>query len=145
MSLAPHFWTVAPRLRHAVRPLLCPETTPFAFTVPDPVLGPVQLTGKLRAAADSDELLVVIHGLGGCADSHYMPRAALAAEAAGLSCLRLNLRGSDRLGEDIYHAALTADLHAALALPALAAYRRIYLLGYSVGGHVVLRYATEAG
>jgi uncharacterized protein len=145
VSLAAHFWTVAPRLRHAVRPVRCPETTPFALTVPDPALGPVQLTGKLRTVPGSDELLVVIHGLGGCADSHYMPRAALAAEAAGLSSLRFNMRGSDRRGEDIYHAALTGDLHAAFALPAFAAYRRIYLLGYSVGGHVVLRYATEAG
>ena len=47
--------------------------------------------------------------------------APAAAEAAGLSCLRLNLRGSDRQGEDFYHAGLTADLHAALASEELRA------------------------
>lgn len=145
MSLGAHFWTVAPRLRHAVRPLPFPAAAPFGFAVDDRRLGPVRLTGKLREVPGSAGLLVAVHGLGGCADSHYMPRAALAAEAAGLSCLRLNLRGSDRRGEDFYHAALTGDLHAALARPELARYRRIYLLGYSVGGHLVLRYATEAG
>jgi uncharacterized protein len=143
MPLAPHFWTVAPRVRHAVRPARCPATRPFGFTVNDAVLGPVRLSGKLREAPTGDELLVVVHGLGGCADSHYMPRAAAAAEEAGVACLRFNLRGADREGEDFYHAALTGDLHAALARPELARYRRIYLLGYSVGGHLVLRSALD--
>jgi uncharacterized protein len=91
------------------------------------------------------ELVVLVHGLGGTIGSHYMLRGARAARAAGLSCLRVNLRGADLGGEDFYHAGLTADLHAALASPDLRPYRRIYLLGYSLGGHLVLRYATEAG
>src|SRR5699024_5863954 len=62
---------------------------------------------------------------------------------AGLSCLRVSLRGCDRSGEDFYHAGLTADLHAALASPELRPYRRLYLLGYSLGGHMALRLATE--
>jgi uncharacterized protein len=72
-----------------------------------------------------------------------MLRAAVAIEAAGLACLRLSLRGSDLRGEDFYHAGLTSDLHAVLAAPELARYRRLYMLGYSVGGHIVLRAATE--
>ena len=72
-----------------------------------------------------------------------MIRGAAAAEMAGLSCLRMNLRGSDRMGEDYYHGGLTVDLHAALASSEAQRYRRIYLLGYSLGGHVVLRLATE--
>jgi predicted alpha/beta-fold hydrolase len=111
--------------------------------VADPRLGTVQLSGSLREQLQGEEALLVVHGLGGSADSHYMVRAALAAEAAGLSCLRLNLRGSDLQGEDFYHAGLTSDLHAILAAPELARYRRLYLLGYSVGGHLVLRAATE--
>ncbi|HEX3131720.1 MAG TPA: alpha/beta fold hydrolase, partial [Thermoanaerobaculia bacterium] len=100
----------------------------------------VRLTGLLRERP-GDELLVLVHGLGGCTDSHYMVRGAEAAEAAGLSCLRMNLRGADRQGEDYYHAGLTSDLHAVLA--SLTGYRKIYVLGYSLGGHVVLRFATE--
>jgi predicted alpha/beta-fold hydrolase len=92
-----------------------------------------------------DELVVLLHGLGGSIDSYYMPHGALAAAAAGVSSLRLNLRGADMSGEDFCHAGLTADVHAALASPALRRYRRIYLLGHSLGGHLALRFASEPG
>jgi predicted alpha/beta-fold hydrolase len=165
--LWPHFWTLAPRLRHMARPEPVPAAEPWQATVADPVVGPVRLTGLLRREAagvpsngdaastrgevfegndgGSGELVVLVHGLGGTIGSHYMRRGAGAAQAAGLSCLRLNLRGADFSGEDFYHAGLTADFHAALASPDLRRFRRIYLLGYSLGGHLVLRYATEAG
>ena len=85
---------------------------------------------------------LVVHGLGSEIDAPYVVAAAQAAEARGLSCLRLYLRGADRKGEDFYHAGLTADLHAALASPTLASYDRVFVLGYSLGGHVTLRYAV---
>lgn len=143
LDLLPHLWTLGPRLRHAVRPAQAPESRPWETVVEDPRVGPVRLTGRMRELPGED-LLVLVHGLGGCTDSHYMIRGATAAEAAGLSCLRLNLRGADRQGEDYYHAGLTLDLHAALVSPEVARYRRIWMLGYSLGGHVVLRLATEA-
>ena len=62
----------------------------------DPQVGPVRLSGLLREVAGAEALVVLVHGLGGSVDSHYMPRGAAAVEAAGLSCLRLNLRGADR-------------------------------------------------
>ena len=141
LDLLPHYWTLRPRIAHAVRPQRAPEARPWeTVVVDDPQLGPVRLTGRLRERP-GDELLVLVHGLGGCTDSHYMVRGAEAAEAAGLSCLRVNLRGADRTGEDYYHAGLTSDLHAILA--SLPDYRKIYVLGYSLGGHVALRFATE--
>jgi predicted alpha/beta-fold hydrolase len=140
-DLLPHFWTLRPRIVHAVRPQQAPESRPWETTVDDPQVGPVRLTGLLRERS-GDELLVLVHGLGGCTDSHYMVRGAAAAEAAGLSCLRVNLRGADRKGEDYYHAGLAVDLHAVLA-SLVDRYRRIYVLGYSLGGHVTLRFATE--
>jgi predicted alpha/beta-fold hydrolase len=144
MPMLHHLWTVAPRLAHAVRPVRFPATRPWSLVLHEPRVGPIRLTGLLREAAGADEIVVLVHGLGGSIDSHYMPRGARAAEAAGLSSLRLNLRGSDRGGDDFYHAGLTADLHAALASEELRRYRRIYLLGYSLGGHMVLRLAAEA-
>jgi predicted alpha/beta-fold hydrolase len=68
-------------------------------------------------------------------------RAAIEADLAGADCLRLNMRGADMSGHDIYHAGLADDLHAAIGSAALARYRQIMLLGYSLGGHLVLRYA----
>jgi hypothetical protein len=143
MSVRGHFWTIAPRLRHGVRPWPAPEARPWETTLMDPVTGEVPVTGLLREVPGSEDLLVLVHGLGGGIGSHYMLRAARAAEAVGISCLRLNLRGCDRRSGDFYHAGLTADLHAALASAELRPYRRIYALGYSLGGHVALRLATE--
>jgi uncharacterized protein len=140
-DLLPHLWTLRPRIAHAVRPQRAPESHPWETVVEDPQIGPVRLTGRLRERA-GDELLVLVHGLGGCTDSHYMVAGAEAAEAAGLSCLRVNLRGADLQGEDYYHAGLTSDLHAVLASIA-DRYQRVYVLGYSLGGHVVLSLATE--
>jgi predicted alpha/beta-fold hydrolase len=145
MALIPHLRTIAPRLRHRLRPARVPESRPWETVIEDPKIGPVRLTGRLREAPGSDEVAVLVHGLGGCTESHYLAGGVLAVEAAGLSSLRLNLRGADRRGEDFYHAGLTADLHAALASEELRSYRRIYVLGYSLGGHVVLRFATDPG
>jgi predicted alpha/beta-fold hydrolase len=145
VSVRGHLWTLAPRVRHRLRPPRLAPSRAWETVVDDPQVGAVRVTGRLREAPGSGELLLLVHGLGGSTDSHYLDGGAAAAEAAGISSLRVNLRGSDRQGNDFYHAGLTADLHAALASAELRRYRRIYALGYSLGGHVVLRLATEAG
>jgi predicted alpha/beta-fold hydrolase len=142
-ALGGHFWTVAPYLRHRCAPVRAPVARPWSTTVPDPSHGPVRLSGWLAAPEDARALLVVVHGLGGSAESHYVLPAACAAAEAGLACLRLNLRGADGSGEDFYHAGLAEDLRAALADAALARFDAIAFLGFSEGGHVVLRYAAE--
>jgi predicted alpha/beta-fold hydrolase len=102
----------------------------------------VTLTGTFLPAS-TDELLVALHGLGGSIESGYLRRALSAAERAGVACLLLNARGADRSGEDFSHAGLTDDLTAALGSPSLKRFRRIFLLGYSIGGHLALSYATR--
>ena len=142
MNLAGHIWTIAPDLRHRVFPLRPPPSRDWSTVLEDADVGPVRLTGLLRELPGTDTLLVVVHGLGGTPRRHYCVRAARAAERAGWSSLRLALRGADRLGEDFYHAGLTADLEAAIASPEIVRYSRVLLLGYSMGGHLVLRYAA---
>lgn len=145
MSFRGHLWTVAPLVRHYLRPARFPSSRPWETALEDPKVGTVHLSGWLREAPGSGEILVLVHGLGGGTESRYLAGAVEAAEAAGISSLRINLRGSDRRGEDFYHAGLTADLHAALASEELRRYERIYVLGYSLGGHVTLRLGAEAG
>jgi predicted alpha/beta-fold hydrolase len=106
-------------------------------------MGLLRITGELRELPDVRAIVVIVHGLGGSSGSHYATRAAWAAERAGLSCLRVNLRGADGRGEDLYHAGLTDDLDHILAAPELAHYEAVHLLGYSLGGHVVLRYGSR--
>jgi predicted alpha/beta-fold hydrolase len=140
--LAGHGWTIGPWLLHEVRPTLAPSSVAWSTVLEDPKIGAVKLTGLLRQKGAS--LALLVHGLGGEVEASYMARAACAADEAGLSCLRLCLRCADRSGEEYYHAGLTADLHAAIASPTLARYERIFLFGYSLGGHVALRYAVDA-
>lgn len=102
----------------------------------------MQLTGRLHDKSSSSAV-VVLHGLGGSAASGYMALALSAAERFGLTCLLLNCRGADRLGTDIYHSGLTEDIAEALKSPAFDKVSAIDLFGYSIGGHIALRYATR--
>jgi predicted alpha/beta-fold hydrolase len=106
-------------------------------------VGEVRLTGLLSEVAGSETIVLVVHGLAGSAASSYCASAARAAIEAGFSCLRLSFRGADYSGEDILHGGITPDVWAALAAPALARYKHVLLLGYSVGGHIALRAAIE--
>jgi predicted alpha/beta-fold hydrolase len=116
---------------------------PWSTSTHDPEQPIVRLSGALCERADSDSMLVIVHGLGGATESHYCVRAAHAAHAAGVSSLRLALRGADRSGEDFYHAGLASDVEAALASPELARYAHLYVLGYSLGGHVSVHVAQR--
>ena len=125
------------------RPERAPHDEPWDATVHDAKYGDVRLSGWLRARPGSDTLVVLVHGLGGSATSRYVLRAARACDEAGLSYLRVNCRGADRSGEDIYHAGLTDDLRATLASPALSRFSRIYVVGFSMGGHIAMRWSLE--
>jgi predicted alpha/beta-fold hydrolase len=156
-ALSGHFWTLRPFISRRgtswslARPLgsdraealgvVLPQA--WSGDVPDARWGSVHVTGELHLPPGARGLVLVVHGLGGSSDSLYVSSVLPAAAALGLACLRLNLRGADGSGEDFYHAALTADLHAALASPMLAGFSDIYVLGYSLGGHLTLCFAAE--
>lgn len=140
-SLAGHLWTIGPNLRLPASGST--PASPFSHVVDDSRLGPVTLRGRVRHERGAETLAVIVHGLGGDAQSPYCIRAARAAARRGWSSLRISLRGADGRGEDVYHAGLVDDLDAVLGSDELSAYRRIVLLGYSLGGHVVLRYGLR--
>ena len=140
-----HFWTVYPRLRHhLLRQAPDVATEPWEAVVDDPQRGAVAVRGRLRRPPGSRAAVVLVHGLGGSSQSPYVRSAAATCEELGLATLRLGLRGSDGSGTDIYHAGLTADVAAALSAPELAGFESLHLLGFSLGGHVALRYASES-
>jgi len=146
MPLHGHLWTIRPWLLHQLRPRRPPASVRWGTTVSDPLLGPIRLRGWLSGASASypgGACLVVIHGLGGTSEGHYVLDAAAAADRQQMACLRLDLRGAGGAGDDFYNAALTEDLRAALRSPELSGFEIIHVLGYSLGGHIALRYATE--
>ncbi len=140
MNWRGHFWTLGPFLRHNLLPPRVPDWRRWETSLDDRVVGTLRLSGRLTERGAADTIVVIVHGLGGSATSYYARKAARAADDAGIDSLRLNLRGADRVGADYYHAGLTEDLAAALRSRALEGYENILLLGYSLGGNMILRY-----
>jgi predicted alpha/beta-fold hydrolase len=130
-------------LSHWVRPARPPPSSPFSVRVDESPAGSVRVLGRLRHRSDTKSILVLVHGLGGHSESNYMLPTAALADRMGLACLRMCMRGAGGDGGDIYHAALYTDVHAAIQSPELDRYERVILLGYSLGGHISLRYAAS--
>lgn len=141
--LSGHLWTVGPALLNRVAPPQEPASEPWSTIVDDVVRGSVRLTGRLSQREESSTLVVLVHGIGGRPQSGYCIGMARAVERAGFACLRLALRGADRQGEDFYHIGLTGDIGAALRSSELSSYRRVFLVGFSLGGSVCLRAAID--
>lgn len=93
--------------------------------------------------------VLLVHGIGGSADSPYILRAAAAFLAEGFHVARLDLRGAGDSVVDapsLYNAGLSSDV--ALAGAALAADPNVDGVGYvgfSLGGNMVLKLAGEWG
>lgn len=94
-------------------------------------------------------LVVVIHGLTGCEDSAYVRASARHLLRCGFPVMRLNLRGagpSRPLCRQTYHAGRSDDLHRVLcAMDGRLAARGICVVGFSVGGNILLKYLGEMG
>lgn len=143
-ALSGHAWTLGSKIGSILAHPEAPESTDWRRRV-DTLHGTeVRVTGKYRRRPDADTLVVLVHGLGGCADSDYLVHAAHQIEALGWSSLRLSMRGADRQGDDIYHAGLVDDLRRVVDAPTFDGYDRVYVLGYSLGGHLALRFAAES-
>jgi len=143
-ALHGHRWTLLPHFRGLFGAPEIPGSRRIRATFHDPLRGEIAITGRLAPEPTNGELLVVVHGLGGSTSSKYMSRAVAAALRAGIGCLRMNMRGADRSGDDVYHGGLGEDIGRLLASPELVDVKTIYLLGYSLGGHLVLCYAAGA-
>jgi predicted alpha/beta-fold hydrolase len=141
-NIGGHLWTLLPELTDRLWPPDVPASVPWSLQVGG-AAGPVELTGELSEAAEADTLLVVLHGLGGSAESRSSRRAALAAAQRGWSSLRVSLRGADGRGHDLYHAGLTEDVGRVVACPSARAHRRVFVYGASLGGHLALRHALD--
>jgi predicted alpha/beta-fold hydrolase len=102
------------------------------------------LVESQRPAAAARGEIVMVHGLEGSGEAGYIRSLAAAALDAGFAAHRFHMRtcgGTERLCETLYHAGLTGDLLAFLRQLAAPA----FLVGFSLGGNVVLKLAGELG
>jgi len=92
--------------------------------------------------------IVLVHGLEGSSDSGYMRSMAYAGVNAGFVVHRFNMRtcgGTAHLCNTLYHSGLTGDLRSVLSQFRNDGRAPAHLVGYSLGGNVVLKLAGELG
>jgi predicted alpha/beta-fold hydrolase len=93
--------------------------------------------------------LILLHGLNGSSDAHYMRGIAAKAFARGMNVVRLNQRNcgnTERLSEGLFHSGLTADAaHVIHELTTLDRLPALAVAGYSLGGNLALKLAGEYG
>jgi len=94
-------------------------------------------------------IALLVHGLGGSYQSGYVVRAALKLEQLGVRAIRMDLRGCGaglRLARRPVHAGRSDDIAATLTcVRKMAPGSPIVVVGYSMGGNMVLKMAGEFG
>ena len=96
---------------------------------------------------DSANLVLLCHGLEGSSDTHYMKGMARACAAAGWDVVAYHFRGCsgepNRLAR-AYHSGATDDLAEVISHVLQGdQYRQLTLIGFSLGGNLVLKYLGE--
>jgi hypothetical protein len=98
------------------------------------------------ARLGADRLVILSHGLEGSSDARYIRGMAAALNAAEWDVLVWDFRGcsqeTNRLPR-LYHSGETGDLGAVIDCAA-ARYSRIALVGFSLGGNLILKYLGES-
>ena len=96
---------------------------------------------------DSDRLVVILHGLEGSSQSKYMQALSLVLQQEDFDSVSVNFRGCS--GEpnrllSAYHSGKTEDLAEIFSyLEQHKNYKEYYLVGYSLGGNMALKYLGE--
>jgi len=91
--------------------------------------------------------VIVVHGFEGSSESQYMTGIAEKGLAAGMNVVRMNQRncgGTNQVAPVLYHSGLSQDV-AAVAKSLIERDRisRLALVGFSMGGNLVLKLAGE--
>jgi len=107
------------------------------------------LQGYYSPQDNSDaDLAILIHGWEGSAESTYLQLMADQLFRIGLSVYRLNLRDhgdSHHLNEDLFHSCRLDEVIAAIEQLALRfEHKKIYLIGFSLGGNFAVRVAAHS-
>src|SRR5215467_14858541 len=140
MTLVPYYW---PRGR--VLAGVSQEDRLFTVEPGTQLLGRCHWQPDRRASATA----ILVHGLEGCSESHYMQGIAAKGYRAGLNVIRMNQRtcgGTEHLTPTLYNSGLSEDYRTVVReLAAIEQLDRIWLIGYSMGGNLLLKATGEIG
>ena len=144
---SPHLMTIAPGYWPRGRLLAGVPTESRLFTTEPHT----QLLGFCHWQPNraTSQTLVLVHGLEGSSESHYMHGIAAKAYRAGFNVIRMNQRtcgGTEHLSPTLYNTGMSQDYRAIVhELARVDGLNRIWLAGYSMGGNLILKAAGEAG
>ena len=93
--------------------------------------------------------VLLVHGLEGSSDSQYVVGNANKLWAAGMNVIRMNMRncgGTEHLSPTLYHSGLSGDVRAVMDFfLRREGLEQIALVGYSMGGNLVLKLVGDLG
>ena len=140
MTLLPRFWPRDTSLANL------PESPRLFSTAPHTQLRGLCHWQQDRAASPT---VVLVHGLEGSSESPYMRGIAEKAYRLGFNIVRMNQRtcgGTEHLTPTLYNSGLSEDYRIIIEeLVRVDKLSRIWLIGYSMGGNLVLKAAGEIG
>jgi predicted alpha/beta-fold hydrolase len=165
LETAPWWADFVPRrwLRSGHLQTIAGNFLPRRLTLPEPESLLVEVEGPVSGYGPSQVLchchwqppdvrrqrltVVLVHGLEGSSSSKYIVGNSARALAAGLNVVRMNMRscgGTDALSPTIYHSGRSGDVGRVVeAILREQQVESIALVGYSMGGNIVLRWAGE--
>ena len=92
---------------------------------------------------------IIVHGLEGSSESQYVVGNANKLWQVGANIIRMNMRncgGTEALTPTLYHSGLSSDVEAVMShFVALHSLTSVSLIGYSMGGNLVLKLAGDLG
>lgn len=100
----------------------------------------------LPAAPHPTPLVILSHGLEGSSTSQYLAGMVRHLTHNGFDCLAWHYRscsGELNRQQRFYHIGETGDLHVVIQHALAKGYSTIYLMGFSAGGNVTLKYLGE--
>ncbi len=93
--------------------------------------------------------LIIVHGLEGSSESQYVIGTGSKAWRAGMNVVRMNMRncgGTEQLGPTLYNSGMSDDVGVvAETLIREESLRKLALVGFSMGGNLVLKLLGEWG
>ena len=102
-----------------------------------------------EAVRSTRPTLILLHGLEGSSQSQYVVGNAARAWQAGCNVVRMNMRncgGTEELSPTLYHSGYSNDVRVVMeTFVRESALEDVALVGYSMGGNLVLKLAGEFG
>ena len=96
----------------------------------------------------NNSIIVLSHGLEGDTSRQYITGMVKNFNANGFDCLAWNFRscsGEMNQTKTFYHSGATHDLESIVKFSLSKGYDKIYLIGFSLGGNLTLKYLGEKG